>query len=563
MSREAIGENGAVLGSGEYWSRVNRSTFFGGLMRRASEASYQETLRETGSRASDMVEEIHEDLQEHKTRLSSIDYGRRNALAKQVQGLYDVCRMADTSCTHSGECITMLNLSSLFGNPFSDERAIEAAIRKVKNNPDFFASECIDLIEKAADWGIAFAAGSSEKKRAFLEDVAQGKGKDFLQEVADAYQAGSDAADTRGKCGHSIGSREYLDRMERVVFRQDVPTMYSARWGSPDYDGLLKSSLESIAHQLDRDLERNERENNYITDDTAKELKLAVGELERCGINTGSASSKIEKLAWFVGGDPAKIRELQSKLNQLGIGEHLNEDGVYGGKTLAAWERLIKNLEHGTVPTLAWIDPLQNNAGLMIAGSNNMPNNSIADVKTGYRYLRIDTPHISKNGAPHKAFFRGEQLPIDYNHLNVDFGNHPTALQSWLKKRYNHYPLSDSAYDMLKDLKSAGKKVRVAGKVLLVAGIALDVLELGTTIDADLKDADRKLGKTTLSTAVGIGGSWAGAALGAKLGALAGVAAGPAAFITVPVLSLAGGIVGALGGDALGRYIVDITCTED
>ena len=45
MSREAIGENGAVLGSGDYWSRVNRSTFFGGLMRRASEASYQEALR--------------------------------------------------------------------------------------------------------------------------------------------------------------------------------------------------------------------------------------------------------------------------------------------------------------------------------------------------------------------------------------------------------------------------------------------------------------------------------------------------------------------------------------
>ncbi|WP_312612314.1 hypothetical protein [Oscillibacter sp.] len=82
MSREAIGENGAVLGSGDYWSRVNRSTFFGGLMRRASEASYQEALREAGSRASDMVEEIYNDLQEHKKQLASIDSGQRNALAK-------------------------------------------------------------------------------------------------------------------------------------------------------------------------------------------------------------------------------------------------------------------------------------------------------------------------------------------------------------------------------------------------------------------------------------------------------------------------------------------------
>ncbi|WP_312941479.1 hypothetical protein [Oscillibacter sp.] len=311
-------------------------------------------------------------------------------------------------------------------------------------------------------------------------------------------------------------------------------------------------------------MERNERENNYITDDTAKELKLAVGELERCGISTGSASGKIEKLAWFVGGDPAKIRELQSKLNQLGIGEHLNEDGVYGEKTLAAWERLIKNLEHGTVPTLAWIDPLKNTSPLLEIGSSHSGiNNTINNVDTHFQYLRVDSPHIKSNGAVQNGYYRETWQPINYNHININLGKNPTAFQKWLQQRYNHYPLSDSAYDMLKDLKSAGKKVRVAGKVLLVAGIALDVLELGTTIDADLKDADRKLGKTTLSTAVGIGGSWAGAALGAKLGALWGVATGPAAFIAVPVLSLAGGIVGALGGDALGRYIVDITCTED
>jgi len=36
---------------------------------------------------------------------------------------------------------------------------------------------------------------------------------------------------------------------------------------------LLKGVREAIVHQLERDLERNERENNYITDDTAKELK--------------------------------------------------------------------------------------------------------------------------------------------------------------------------------------------------------------------------------------------------------------------------------------------------
>ena len=29
MSKEETGENGAVLGSSDYWNRVNRATFFG------------------------------------------------------------------------------------------------------------------------------------------------------------------------------------------------------------------------------------------------------------------------------------------------------------------------------------------------------------------------------------------------------------------------------------------------------------------------------------------------------------------------------------------------------
>lgn len=55
--------------------------------------------------------------------------------------------------------------------------------------------------------------------------------------------------------------------------------------------------------------------------------------------------------------------------------------------------------------------------------------------------------------------------------------------------------------------------------VLLVAGSVLDALELCSTIDDNLHDADRKIGKKTYSSAAEISGSWAGSALGAKGGA--------------------------------------------
>ncbi|MPN09814.1 hypothetical protein SDC9_157106 [bioreactor metagenome] len=136
-------------------------------------------------------------------------------------------------------------------------------------------------------------------------------------------------------------------------------------------------------------------------------------------------------------------------------------------------------------------------------------------------YIRIDP----KPNGTETVWIRGTKTKVDYPHINFDEMPHSNSLYDQIQSRFNHYQLSDDAYNAVKDLKSAGKKVRVAGKELLVAGIALDALELGTMIDADLKDADRKIGKKTLSTAVGIGG--------------------------------------AFGGDALGQYVVDITCTED
>lgn len=558
MSKEATGENGVVLGSNEYWDRVNRATFFGRLMSDASNTNYQETLREVGSRAGAAVEEIYGDLQAHIKSVRAIPSDHRSALAKQVEGLYDVCSMAGGFCNHSSDCIGILNLSSFYlpSTSFSDERAIQNAIHKIKNCPDFFTSECIDLVRQAADWSVSFAAGSDEKKHAFLKDVSQGKDREFFRDVLNAYYSSSEAADIQGGCGYSIGSREYRNYIERKVFLQDLPAM-----SSDDYDGTLRDALTYIANQLQRDLTRNNQENNYITDYTARKLRDAAGELARCGVSVGFADSAIDRLAWFVGGDTNKIRQLQQKLNELGLGERLEEDGVYGEKTLRVWSIFLRDLEPGTVPTLCWIDVLQRDrTGITIGSTKNGAKAGLnnAFVYNHRPYIRFDPSHNGQTG-----WFRGTKKPIDYSHVNFDKLPDSNWLYDQIQSRYNHYPLSDDAYNVLKDLKSTGKKVRIAGKVLLVGGVVLDVLELGTAVNADLKDADRKLGRTTALTAASIGGSWAGGALGAKAGALLGTLAGPAAPVAIPILSIVGGVGGAFGGDKLAQWGVDITDAED
>ena len=167
--------------------------------------------------------------------------------------------------------------------------------------------------------------GRDARKTAFPQDISQGKDKEFLRDVLNTYRSNNKSAELRGRCGYSIGSREYLNYAERKVPLQDLPAICS-----DDYDGGIKGSLEDIVRQLQRDLSQNERENNYITDDTARNLRAAVSELEHCGISTGISDSMIERLAWFVGGDAAKIRQLQQRFNELNLGGRLLEDGVYG-----------------------------------------------------------------------------------------------------------------------------------------------------------------------------------------------------------------------------------------
>ncbi len=67
MSKEAVGQMNAKIGSSEYWSKVSRNTILGGLM--GAKTNYRATLRELGQQARAVIEEICADLSSLGSRI--------------------------------------------------------------------------------------------------------------------------------------------------------------------------------------------------------------------------------------------------------------------------------------------------------------------------------------------------------------------------------------------------------------------------------------------------------------------------------------------------------------
>lgn len=228
MSIEAIGQNGAVLGSDMYWNQLNSSTILGGLMQWTSGTEYYRTLQETANRASTAIEKIYDDLQQNIDRICLVPSSPRDTLAKQVESLYNVCEMAGILNRHNRECQRILELRepSASIDPFM-ESALQTAHQKIKKCTDFLPMECIDLAKEAATWGVSSAAGGNQKKRALLTDISQGKDESFLKLVADTYETSGPIREVQGACGYAIGSSGYLNHIERIVF---PPRPFQSVW---------------------------------------------------------------------------------------------------------------------------------------------------------------------------------------------------------------------------------------------------------------------------------------------------------------------------------------------
>ena len=260
-------------------------------------------------------------------------------------------------------------------------------------------------------------------------------------------------------------------------------------------------------------------------------------------------------LCWFSNLSNADIVALQKALNKIPGFDKLTEDGIYGEKTSNIYDKLISSLIHGTFPSVAFINPLQSHSTGVWA------NAKITKAGESFTQLFMDGTSWPIFRAD-KHNYKG--IP-DFPHINVEAVRGAPDWQKAIVDSLDHRELSKGTYDILKNFDNTAKIIKAGSRVLLVAGIVVDAIELGSALQSDLNDADQKLGKTTARASISIIGSWGGGALGAKAGAYVGAGIGTA--ILPGVGTLVGGVVGGLilgvagsaAGSALGEWVVDIT----
>lgn len=232
---------------------------------------YGRVLRELAGRADSAIS--YDDLQRRKDALLAIPESDRKKLAKQVKALYDVSSMGGGFGSRSSDCTSLLESSDGSSFSFFTKNELNEAAKKIKDSWTFSSTEAEALVERAAKWGIDWAADGDEKKRNFLKEIEEGKGQRFLSEALEAYKKLGNNSDLSGRSGYRIGSDSYMHALERDVFDCNIPSSYGADWGNPQYEKLLREALQEIASQIQNNLEEAQRNNWYMRDENAEHMR--------------------------------------------------------------------------------------------------------------------------------------------------------------------------------------------------------------------------------------------------------------------------------------------------
>lgn len=216
----------------------------------------------------------------------------------------------------------------------------------------------------------------------------------------------------------------------------------------------LKKLFEPIALMIKKDLSYGTKE-TYIKDENAQRLKKVLYELKQCKVSgLDNVIKSMQQFCWFIDVDKMKVSQLQTLLVELGYGP-LGITGIYDAKTDKTFIKFVQSI----------IDN-----GNAIVNDMNMSN---------------------------MVFMEGYNITKTVDIVDKGIESVPRKILEELKN--------------VKVSSIVGK----ADKFISISTKMLQALQLGVTIQEDLNDADKKLGKDTIVKISEIAGYWGALTVGA------------------------------------------------
>ena len=302
MSNQANGMNGELIGSKDYFKKINKDNFINAIMEKKEPSDYYGALCSLCERIVDTFEEVYSDLQRHEQVVKFIPDSDRANLTSILLGMYDICRLMKWSAGKCEACISILKLDT-YGtrmNSNATQREFDEAYKLVIDGGRFDLSrgDRMDAIRKATEDSIEYVGRNDSRTLEFLNQVAKGQGREFFGDIWLKLLFKDNPKNFTGKCGRVICSKEYIDHIEKHIFETDIPNYYMRSNGDRAYEKLITDSLKEIIDIIQRDLEQSIKDNEYLLDAQADNLKSVIKQFEKCGLSCGSMEKNASQLMW-------------------------------------------------------------------------------------------------------------------------------------------------------------------------------------------------------------------------------------------------------------------------
>jgi len=299
-ARELRGRNGQIFGSADYLTELNKKHVVGKAWTNYSAYQYEEMLHALSVRLRDAVREILEDCKKNARYLSFVDRSERKKLYDFVNGLDIFSSLARNRISECRDCLDYLEIkeSDTKRKTSASERELDTAVGKIYSGYKYSMnlSDRKELIRKAAEDGLSWAARGDIEKAAFITEVMAGKEKDFLKDVMARYEYIHDIRkELDGKCGYDMFSERYIKHYEEKIFGIELQGKHISD-GTNNYSEFWVSMLKKIAEEIKNDLTaRGRRDYRRIKYDNIKRIETCLNGLDKYGVYVDDIRKNMKK----------------------------------------------------------------------------------------------------------------------------------------------------------------------------------------------------------------------------------------------------------------------------